>query len=250
MYALAIIPGIILFFVIWKFDKVEKEPPRLLIKLFLFGALTVISAVIFAYLGDRILGFVFKNPGSFGYVFIDSFIFTALIQETGKFLVLKKATWKNREFNYTFDAVVYSAAVSLGFALCENLVYLLGSGTGADLRRVLLSVPGHLFYAVFMGYFYGCARYAAGDGDKENTGKHLAEALFVPVLMNGFYMLCLRTERPVFFVVFVLYETFITVITVRRFIALSKQDMIIPGMEWTVLPDDAAWEEDSNEGKM
>ncbi len=250
MYALAIIPGVILFFIIWRFDKTEKEPPMLLLKLFVLGALTVVSAIVFASLGDRILGSVFKDTGSFLCVFIDSFVITALVQETGKFLILKKATWKNKEFNYTFDAVVYSAAVSLGFALCENLVYLFRNGPGTDLRRVLLSVPGHLFYAVFMGYFYGRARYAEGEKDEANVRKYLAEALMVPALMNGFYMFCLRTEKSIFFVVFIIYEIFITVITVRQFIAFSKQDMIIPGMEWTVLSEDTAWEEDSNEGKM
>ena len=250
MYALAVIPGIILFIIVWKFDTVEKEPPKLLLRLFILGALTVISAVAFSALGNMISGAVFRDTDSLGYVFVNSFVFTALVQEAGKFIVLKKATWKNREFNYTFDAVVYSAAVSLGFALCENVVYLIRSGADADLRRVALSVPGHLFYAVFMGFFYGRARFAEGEGKKDDVRKHLAEALFVPVLMNGFYMLCLRTERGAFFVVFILYEIFITVITVRQFIAFSKQDMIIPGMEWTVSSEDTAWEEDGSEGKM
>ena len=62
MLLLAVIPGIILFFVIWKSDKVEKEPGKLLLKLFLFGALTVVSAIVVGKAGEMVFGFL--DPGS------------------------------------------------------------------------------------------------------------------------------------------------------------------------------------------
>ena len=47
MLLLSVLPSIILFIVIWKCDRYEKEPPRLLLKLFLFGiAADILAAMI------------------------------------------------------------------------------------------------------------------------------------------------------------------------------------------------------------
>ncbi len=248
MYALAIVPAIILFIVVWKFDKAEKEPAGLLARLFICGACTVISAVLMGLLGDLMLRGFDQGIKHLIIIFIDSFIITGLVQEAGKFLVLKKLTWKNREFNYTFDGVVYAAAVSLGFTVCENIVYILRSNGDAAAFRVILSVPAHVFYAVFMGYFYSRARCAEGFKDPENVKKNLALAVLIPTFMNGFYAFCLRTDKTVFFILFVIYEIIITVITVRQFIRISKEDTLIPGMEWTISSDDTTWEGGSDEG--
>ena len=94
MYALAVIPAIILLIIVWKYDTVEKEPPALLAKLFCGGALTVISAVVTGRLGDSLLGLFYEGTMPLFFVFIDSLINTALAQEAGKFLVLRVLTWK------------------------------------------------------------------------------------------------------------------------------------------------------------
>ena len=68
MLYLSILPSIVLFYVVWKGDRYEKEPPKLLIKLFLFGALSTISAMIIELLfGDVILGFM--NQQGMLYIF-------------------------------------------------------------------------------------------------------------------------------------------------------------------------------------
>ena len=46
LLALAILPAIVLLYVVYKEDKIEKEPIGLLVKLVIFGGLTVISAAI------------------------------------------------------------------------------------------------------------------------------------------------------------------------------------------------------------
>ena len=232
LMALSVIPSIILFAIVWKFDTVEKEPPKLLWKLFFFGALTIISASVIGLLGQYLLlGGVFPDEKSYIYLFIDNFILTALVEEGGKFFVLKKVTWKNKEFNYTFDAVVYAVVVSLGFATFENILYVFDGGIGTALARAVLSVPGHVIDAVFMGYFYGLARYAQGAGDRAKEKSYLFMSLFIPVVMHGFYDFCLSADRGIFYILFVVYEILITVITIRQFIKLSKNDMLIPGME-------------------
>ncbi len=236
MFALSIIPSIILFAIVWKYDTVEKEPPALLWKLFFCGALTTISAVIIGLLGEGILNVFISDQSSLLYLFIDNFILTALVEEGGKYFVLKKITWKNREFNYTFDGVVYAVAVSLGFATLENILYVFENGVGTAITRAVFSVPGHVIDAVFMGYFYGLARYAEGVGEEKEVRMYLKEALLIPVVMHGFYDFCLSTDSMAFMLLFFVYEIVITVITVKQFKKLSKTDTLIPGMEYTVKP--------------
>ena len=86
---LSILPSIILFIVVYKGDKIEKEPSKLLWKLFWFGALTTISAMILEQvLSVVVLEFTYEE--SLIYELIDNFIITALIEEGGKFFVYSK----------------------------------------------------------------------------------------------------------------------------------------------------------------
>ena len=56
MLALAVLPSLVLFYIVWKFDRYEKEPPKLLWALFGLGAATTVSAAIIELLfGDVIL---------------------------------------------------------------------------------------------------------------------------------------------------------------------------------------------------
>ncbi len=235
MLLLSIIPSIILFSIVWKNDTVEKEPPALLWKLFFCGALTIITAVAIGLFGEGFLSEAVPDQTSMLYLFIDNFILTALVEEGGKYFVLKKVTWKNKEFNYTFDAVVYSVVVSLGFATFENILYVFQNGIGTAITRAIFSVPGHVIDAIFMGYFYGLARRAHGAGEEGAAKRYLFEALLIPVIMHGFYDFCLSTEDGMFILLFLVYEVVITVVAVKKLKSLSKNDAIIPGMEETVV---------------
>lgn len=231
MINLAVIPSMILFFVVWYGDRVEKEPPRLLLKLFLFGALSTVSAVILELVGELMLG-IFTEEGSLLYLLLNNFIFVALVEEGGKYFFLKLATWKNPEFNYTFDAVVYAVAVSLGFATIENILYVLTGGIigGVVIAfiRGLLSVPGHVIFAVFMGYFYGMAKYAHATGNEKKCRVHLMLALVVPVLLHGFYDFCLTTKSWIFILIFLLFDVNMVAVAIWQFLRLSKGDTAIP----------------------
>ena len=226
MLTLAVLPSLRLFWIVWRADKIEKEPISLILKLFLLGALTTISALILGSLGeDAVLSFVEEE--SLAYLVIDNFILTALIEEGGKYFVMKKATWKHPAFNYTFDAIVYAVAASLGFATIENIVYVMDEDISVAVMRGLISVPGHVTDAVFMGCFYGIAKYAAA-GDKGARNLNLRRALFIPVLLHGFYDFCLCTENDSFLLVFFGFEIIVTVLAVRTFRKQSKQDRAIP----------------------
>ncbi len=227
MLLLSILPSIILFIVVWKGDRYEKEPPKLLIKLFLLGALTTVSAFIIELLfGDYVFGFL-DHQGML-FLLIDNFLIVALAEEAGKYLVLKKVTWKHPAFNYTFDAVVYSVTVSLGFATLENVLYLLDGSIATAVTRAVFSVPGHVIDALYMGYYYGFARYADAYNDNRLCKKNLKLAFIVPVLIHGFYDFCLSTESWIFIMIFLVFEIIMTVLAITKFRTLSRIAATIP----------------------
>lgn len=226
MMLLAVIPGIVLFILVWRSDKIEKEPAKLLWKLFGLGALTIISAIIIGKGGEAI--FSFMNPAGMLYIFIDNMLLTALVEEGGKYFVLKKVTWKHPAFDYTFDAVVYAVTVSLGFATLENIIYLIDEGIGVGIMRALMSVPGHAMYGVFMGYYYGLAKKAEASGDAKLTKSNLTKALIIPTLLHGFYDFCIGEAQYGIFLLFLLiFEIVLTVVAVKKLRKLSNEDTAI-----------------------
>ena len=103
---LALLPAIALVVWIYRQDKVEKEPRGLLWKIFLFGVLSVIPAMILEIILDEVF-LVFVDADTLCYVILDNFIGVALIEEFCKMKAAKWAAWKHPAFNYKFDAIVY-----------------------------------------------------------------------------------------------------------------------------------------------
>lgn len=225
MFFLAILPGIVLFAVVWRSDKIEKEPPKLLRKLFLFGMLTTISTYIIGTAGDKVIFFL--DPASLVYLLIENFIIVALVEESGKFFVLKKLTWKHPSFDYTFDAVVYAVTASLGFAVLENILYLLDGDMTTAIMRALLSVPGHVIYAIYMGYYYGMAKVEDTKGNGDLVRRYLIKALAIPALLHGFYDFCLDSGYDLLLLAVAVFEIVLTVKGVKKLRQLSKNDTAI-----------------------
>ena len=228
MLLLSVLPSIILFIVIWRSDKIEKEPPKLLVKLFFLGFLTIISAMLIETIGgDYIFGFMDKS--SILYQFIENFLIVAVAEEGGKYLVLKKVTWKHPAFNYTFDAIVYSVTVSLGFATPENILYLMDGDLSTAIMRALFSVPGHVIYAIYMGFYFGLAKHAEAYNDMRLRNKNLKKAYIIPVLMHGFYDFCLNPDQVVLLLSFLVFEVVITILAIKKIRRLSNIRAEIPG---------------------
>ena len=228
MVALAVIPGIVLLFYIWKKDSVEREPMSLLLKLFLWGALTVVSAFILENIACFLLGIILE-PTSIIYKAIENFLIVALVEESGKYLIFKWKAWNNREFDHTFDAIVYCVAISLGFATLENIGYLIGETLSVAILRGLFAVPGHMIDAIFMGYYLGIAKWYDVYGNPKEYKSNMVKGLWIPVLLHGFYDFCLSTESGLFLIIFFIFEIGLTIFTIYKINYLSKRDTPLYG---------------------
>ena len=228
LFVLAVAPSAVLMWYIWKKDTVEKEPFGLLAKLFGFGALTVISAIILELGAEALFGIILGDGVL--YTLVENFIGVALIEELGKYVVLRKVTWKHPEFNYTFDAVVYAVAASLGFATVENIMYVFMNGVGTAVLRAVISVPGHCAFSVFMGYYYGRARRCHAYNDEKGARHFLRLALLVPTLLHGAFDFCLTMESGVFLLAFLILEICMTVVAIRKIRYLSRTAGPVEGL--------------------
>ena len=229
MMLLAILPAAVLLYRVYKADRREKEPANLLIKLFIFGVVSTFSAMILELIGDGILS-IFFYPEDLIFIFLENFLVAAVAEEVGKYIIVKKLTWNHSAFNYTFDAVVYAVFASLGFAAFENVLYLTDATVTTAVMRGILAVPGHAIDAVFMGYFFGVAKKCEVVGNLKGKKHNLRMALWIPVVMHGFYDFCLSAELPYAIVVFFIYEIVITVYAIKKVKKLSAEDTaLFPG---------------------
>ena len=223
LLAAAILPAILLLLYVYKKDRIEKEPKKLIAKLFLFGGLTIISAMIIeitsCYLLSRVM-----SENSVSYLIIENFLIVAGAEESGKYLILKSETWNSPHFDYSYDAVVYAVSVSLGFAAFENVLYVLSGGLGVALLRAVLSIPGHAVFSVYMGYYYGIAKKASVNDKVSVEETNLSKALIVSSFLHGFYDFCLTMESGWFLLIFLVFFILIVIFAFRKVNKLSYED--------------------------
>lgn len=238
---LALIPVVALLIFIYVKDKNEKEPIGLLIGLFFAGMGTIITAIIAEVIGEAILNLILPYTPILKAILL-AMIVVGPAEELGKYAILRLMTWKNKNFNYSYDAIVYAVFVSLGFACLENVGYVFMNGIGTAVIRMLTSVPGHAAFAVFMGYFYSKAKFASLTGRKSDCTKYKALAIIIPIVLHGFF------DAVVFAgeasgsdfgagIAVIIWFIFVIVLLVFAFICVikaSKNDFLI-----VTLPDNA-----------
>ncbi len=219
----AVFPAIFLLVKVYRADKIERESPYLIGRLVLGG----IIATFFALISERLFGALLSAmvpANSPSYDVILYFGVVAISEELSKFLLLKNRTWNNSEFNCLYDGVVYATAVSLGFALWENISYVTMYGFSVALVRAVTAVPGHACFGVFMGVFYSLAKSNDYLGNRQQSGFFNALAVIVPVLLHGAYDYLASMDGQDFswtFIIFVLALFAVAFLLVNR---MSKND--------------------------
>lgn len=185
----ALLPAAFLMRYIYRMDTIEKEPPGLLTGLVFLGVGAAVVAIVLETLGQGILNaFLAQDDPAYSIVF--AFLVVAVVEEGAKFLFLRWRTWKDPNFNYRFDGIVYAVFLSLGFAAFENVSYVMGYGLTVALYRALLAIPAHMGFAVFMGYFYSRAKLCSDEGVPSRKRLNLWAAYLIAVLLHGFYDAC------------------------------------------------------------
>jgi len=219
----ALLPAIILLVRVYRLDTIEKEPSSLLWKLVLFGALSGVVAAGIEWALIWVLDQIFTQS-TLLYLVLENFVIVAGTEELCKRWPVKRFAWNSPAFDYRFDAVVYCVFSAVGFAALENVLYVAQYGFGTAVTRALLSVPGHFFFAVYMGLYLGEAKLFERMGDYGRSRRFMQYSLFVPMLLHGFWDFCLSFQSWIMTIVFYAFVLVFFLSANRRLTIASRTD--------------------------
>ena len=217
---IATIPVLLICMYVYHHDP-DKEPKKLLGKLFLWGILTI--APIFFLEKYMISVFPIKDGMDIFKMLIFAFLDIGIIEESFKWLALYLSIYTNKEFNHPYDSIVYGVFLSLGYALLENLVYMINGGVIAGILRSFTSIPSHACTGIIMGYFMGIAKKEEGEKNQTGANVYLLLSILMPVILHTLYDYLTMVKSTFFLVLFVLYVVFMYVIS---FVTIDKTSKI------------------------
>ena len=226
LVAAAVIPAVFLMIKVYRSDRLEKESRGLLLNLVKAGVLSSLLALVEERVLSALIGFI-VSPDDPLYDVILYFGIVAFAEETSKYIFMKRSTWNSYEFNCQYDGVVYAVFVSLGFALWENISYVLQYGFSTALIRAGTAVPGHACFGVFMGVFYGIAKKYANRGEPGISKMFRVLAVLFPAGLHGAYdyiATMQETSGEYLFIGFIAALFLVSYLLVNR---MSKNDRYI-----------------------
>ena len=209
LVAAACLPSFLLLFYVYRWDRINKEPIGLLIKLFIAGCLASVPAYLLE-------SFILKVMARFEmselvYELLNAFLVAAFSEELLKLVFTKALVWKHPAFDSTFDGIIYCVFTSIGFATAENLLYGFLYGVSVLKTRAVTSLPGHFAFAVIMGIFLSrCKQHELlSEYEPDHKGPKTSNAilaLLMPILFHGFYDFCVMWGLTMFTVYYVLFK--------------------------------------------
>ena len=217
LIAAAIIPAVFLMIKVYQSDRLEKESGLLIWQLVKAGILSSLIAMV----AERILSYMLNEAvpqSSAAYDVLLYFIVVAVSEESAKYLMLKRNTWRSPEFNCMYDGVVYAVFISLGFGLWENISYVLTYGLSTAVVRAVTAIPGHACFGVFMGVFYAIAKKYEVEGFENDSRIYRVISVLVPVLLHGAYDYIASTYTSGWY-----FVIFVAALFTVSFILVSKK---------------------------
>ena len=219
----AVIPAVFLMVKVYRSDRLESESPAMLWSLVRAGIFSALLAMVAERVLSGVLGMTVRDAGL--YQVLLYFVVVAFSEEGAKYFLLRRNTWRSSEFNCRYDGVVYAVFVSLGFALWENISYVMHYGFSVAVVRAVTAIPGHTCFGVFMGLFYGAAKSFGNRGAKD--GARLCEvlAVLIPALLHGAYDYIASMQTGTGY--FILFIAVLFAASYRLVVKMSGQDRYI-----------------------
>ncbi len=215
-----LLPGIVIVYLLLKYDKFPEPPKWLIVTILLaFAGTTIFATVKYdilrihewypTYNGTELSGF-----GFYFLNFIDAYILVAFGEELVKYLVILLFCVRLKEFNEPLDGLIYGGMAGLGFALEEAFQYLSsaisaaaatvdpgsGEGTSEIISTIIgrwTAIPAHVFFGLIMGSFFTYTVF-----NRVNKYLFLFLAIFIPTILHGTYDFILFVDLPNFLFLF------------------------------------------------
>lgn len=169
----AITVGVLYLWKIRSYDIYEKEPFLKLLLIAVLGGIVSVIVTLFLYEFMDV-----KRD------FLNAIFKIGMVEEFSKLAALFILYFIIKgEFNEIVDGIIYITAISLGFAIIENIMYAFNSDLPYKilLLRSIYSVLGHISFAGYMGIAF----YIHMKVHRNYLG--LIVSLFIAALAHGFY---------------------------------------------------------------
>ena len=206
---IAVLPVILLCLYIYKKD-VDKEPKVLLRKVFVGGMISIIPILILELAVDKVIST--DNIDNLINLFVATFVGVALIEEGAKWFVTWKVVYNNKDFDHPYDAIVYAVFASLGFAVVENIFYVIANGISTGILRAVLTVPSHACDAIIMGYYLGRAKQEEFNGNIKKANLNMSLSLIAPAVTHAIYDYLIFSQRGVLIAIFFIFVIIVYIV--------------------------------------
>lgn len=206
LFTISSLPIILIGVYIYRKDY-DKEPRKLLIKLFISGILSCFAVLLMSALLSMIFPILGKEHPELNawQLIIKVFLGVALVEEFWKWVFVYKISYHSQYFDYIYDMIIYATFVSLGFAFLENLLYVYQKGISTGIIRALSAVPSHACDGISMGYYLGLVKMSEINNNHKLKIKNFILSLLVPTLLHGIYDYCLFIQNDIFTIIFIVF---------------------------------------------
>lgn len=175
-----------MYFIYWM-DRHEPESMRTIMAAMAVGALSTVPAIIVQLAFEDLA--LFQIGGLTG-AFFESFLLVAPSEEIFKFLFIYIYLRNKHFYSEINDGIVFYGAGALGFALFENIFYVLDYGFSTGVLRAFTSIPIHTFCGIIVGYHAGLARFS----DQAKPKPLIMRGLLIAYLLHALYNTLVSAE--------------------------------------------------------
>jgi RsiW-degrading membrane proteinase PrsW (M82 family) len=198
----AVLPMLTYLLLIWYFDLYDREPFKLVIQNYFWGAF---GAVIFAVLGGlfltKVLNGITENKDELD--FLGTIAIAPIVEEITKgvflFLMVSRA-----KFDNITDGIVYGGAIGLGFGMTENFLYFITYTENISgwiylvIIRTFFSAVMHCIATGTFGAFMGISKFKRTSIKIPLIISGLLLAIFIHFIWN--YSIITKSYAPLGFV--------------------------------------------------
>jgi RsiW-degrading membrane proteinase PrsW (M82 family) len=188
------IPALIAMWLVDRLDAKRPEP-RATRRLVVFvGMLSVLPALIIELVLSSVMSGRIEPQITYQGSSFQAFVIAAGVEEACKILMVYWVVWRRPEFDERMDGIVYASRGGLGFALVENVLYLLEQHSLHGqlvvwVERALLAVPGHAMWTGMIGAMAARRRF-------DRTGPGLLGGYLLAVAFHGAYDVSVFVQQP------------------------------------------------------
>src|SRR5215208_1134837 len=188
-----VIPALVAMWLVDRLDRKRPEPAGTRRLVTFVGMCSVIPAIVFETLVGSSIGESIGPAMTYQGASFKAFVVAAAIEEACKIAVVYWIVWRKPEFDERMDGIVYASRAGLGFALVENVLYLmnettLGGALTTWILRAVLAVPGHAMWTGMIGAMAARRRF-----DKRGLG--LLGGYLLAVAFHGAYDLSVFVQQ-------------------------------------------------------